>query len=224
MNLCLLIFIILVSLLFFKYENFANGIANANANENGNANEIAIANANEISDKIENKFKIVKNNFRFKYSQITNHLINTGDVLRINATRLYFNRLYDKKQVYFVKNIEWSLPVFTSNDLEFSILNVSSNGRTAIKFIIPLKFSNNVNFTHSKGMNNIIHSTDHIPEHKFGIWNKGNIIVVNLNNLCFMFNETQFMFYKMNGINYYITQPQEINKSIGLNILNKLLK
>jgi len=147
-----------------------------------------INNIENSNDNKEIKFKIVNNDFRFKYCQITNHLLNTGDVLRINATRLYFNRLYFRKKLYFVSYIEWSKPVFNKCDLEISVVNVSENGKHFIKFIIPVNFTDNVNLTQSKGINNIIHSTDHIPYHKYGVWNKGNIVIVNLNNLCFMFN------------------------------------
>jgi hypothetical protein len=170
-----------------------------------------------------NNLKEIPNNFRYRFSQVTNHLINTGDLLKLESTRKYINRLYFNDKIYFIERLEWTKPSFSHSDLEFHVVTKDDKSNHYIRFILPLQLNKNVNFMHSQGIDTFIMSTDHIPQHKRGVWSKGNIITANLSNLCPLYQQKTLKYLKIHkNTDWFITKPQKINRIIGLNILKKL--
>ena len=175
-----------------------------------------------------------------RYGNNNNHLYNDGNSVWQNMVRHLDNRVIFCGKRYALSTIEWHKSVLTWNSqevgLELHLVHSSVETKDTIVFVIPLslvdlrtesftELSYNTQTSDVATVNALITKCEQVPS--YVCCNPISGPMVNF-NLCPVANVIlkQNFFYEYqisNTTKWLITQPEQFNRTIGVNIRSKLL-
>lgn len=228
----LLILVLIYSI--FNYKKFSN---NFNKELLQNTNYSSLRNIPKIVNSIKIEIfnlPIIRPEFNFRFKCNTNILFNDGREVYQNSERHFKNKVLIDGYLFRLSKISFTKSIFSwkgqAIGLELRIKNITADHRKVIEFIIPLslvdvRFNNVLKTEELNAINTLISRSDQIPGFICCQPTFGKIIKFDLYNLANLLNKQEF-FYKYDmddNYIFYITNPIQFDREIGLNIINKLL-
>lgn len=175
-----------------------------------------------------------------RYGNNNNHLYNNGNYVWQNMIRHLDNRIIFCGKRYALSRIEWHKSVLTWNyqevGLELHLVHSSVEIKDTIVFVIPLslvdlriesftELSYNTQISDVATVNALITKCEQVPSYVCCNPNPGPMVNFNLCPVANVILKQKFFYeYQISSTTrWLITQPQQFNRIIGLNIRSKLL-